>query len=144
MKNKILILSVLLIGVLFGLVSCQAVTKDLGGTTVINLEPNLKLEEITWKEDSIWYLTKPMLPEDIAETHTFEQQSNFGVFEGKVIIYESKADIKDIEEYKSWNKQFSMSWDEYLRYKECGYDIDDIMNNNIDYGKINEEESEIE
>ena len=42
------------------------------------------------KDDSLWYLTRPMTNEDIAETHTFQQQSNFGVFEGTVTIIESK------------------------------------------------------
>ena len=46
--------------------------------------------EITWKDNSLWYLTRPMTNEDIAETHTFQQQSNFGVFEGTVTIIESK------------------------------------------------------
>ena len=58
--------------------------------TTIKLEPNQKLEEITWKDNSLWYLTRPMTNEDIAETHTFQQQSNFGVFEGTVTIIESK------------------------------------------------------
>ena len=51
---------------------------------------NQKLEEITWKDDSLWYLTRPITDEDVAETHTFQQQSNFGVFEGTVTIIESK------------------------------------------------------
>ena len=70
--------------------SCQNVTKNFGGSTTIELEPNQKLEEITWKDDSLWYLTRPMTDDDIAETHTFQQQSNFGVFEGTVTIIEKK------------------------------------------------------
>ena len=73
-----------------GMTACQSVTKEFGGTTTIELEPNQKLEEITWKDDSLWYLTRPMMDDDIAETHTFQQSSNFGVFEGTVIIIESK------------------------------------------------------
>lgn len=37
----------------------------------MKLEPNQKLEEITWKDDSLWYLTRPMTDDDVAETHTF-------------------------------------------------------------------------
>ena len=76
--------------VMTGLTGCQTVTKDFGGSTTVELEPNQKLEEITWKDDSLWYLTKPMTDEDVAETHTFKQQSNFGVFEGTVTIIETK------------------------------------------------------
>lgn len=70
--------------------SCQIVTKNWGGDMTINLEPNQKLEEITWKDDSLWYLTRPMTEDDIAETHTFQQQTDFGVFEGTVTIVETK------------------------------------------------------
>ena len=49
-----------------------------------------KLEEITWKDASLWYLTRPMTEDDIAETHVFKQSSNWGVLEGTVTIVESK------------------------------------------------------
>lgn len=65
-------------------------TKSLGGNTTLELEPNEKLEEITWKDDSLWYLTRPMTEDDIAETHVFKQSSNWGVLEGTVTIVESK------------------------------------------------------
>lgn len=70
--------------------SCQTVTKNWGGDMTINLKPNQKLEEITWKDNSLWYLTRPMTENDIAETHTFQEQTDFGVFEGTVTIVESK------------------------------------------------------
>lgn len=71
------------------LAGCQNATKSFGGSVTITLEPNTKLELITWKDDSLWYLTRPMR-EDIAETHTYQQQSEFGVFEGTVTIVETK------------------------------------------------------
>ena len=52
--------------------------------------PNEKLEEITWKDDSLWYLTRPMKEDEEAETHTFRQDSEWGVFEGTVTIIERK------------------------------------------------------
>ena len=67
---------------------CQSVTKNYGGTTEITLDPGLKLEEITWKNNSLWYLTRPMRDDETAETHTFSESSNLGVFEGTVIIIE--------------------------------------------------------
>lgn len=72
------------------LVGCQSATRSLGGSTEIKLEPNTKLELITWKDDSLWYLTRPMTEDDIVETHTYQQQSEFGVFEGTVTIIETK------------------------------------------------------
>lgn len=40
-------------------------------------------------DDSLWYLTRPMRDDEEPETHTFQQSSEFGVFEGTVTIIES-------------------------------------------------------
>ncbi|MSS07123.1 hypothetical protein FYJ38_00520 [Clostridium sp. WB02_MRS01] len=90
MRNKIM--KLLAIGVLSAtlLTGCQSMTKSMGGNMTLELKPNQKLEEITWKDDSLWYLTRPMTENDIAETHTFQQSSNFGIVEGSVTIVESK------------------------------------------------------
>ena len=73
----------------------QTMTRTFGGDMVIELEPNEKLEHITWKDDdSLWYMTKPMTENDIAETHLFQQSSLFGVFEGTVTIVETKEETK--------------------------------------------------
>lgn len=69
----------------------QGMTKDMGGSTTIELEPNTKLEEITWKDNSLWYLTRPMTDDDVAETRTFRESSEYGVFEGTVTIIEKKT-----------------------------------------------------
>lgn len=92
MKNKIL--SITLIGAisLVLLSGCQSAAKSMGGSMTLKLEPNQKLEEITWKDDSLWYLTRPMTKDDMAETHTFQQTTNFGVFEGTVTIIETKSE----------------------------------------------------
>ena len=73
------------------LTGCQNTTKNWGGSMTIELPKGQKLEEITWKGDSdLWYLTRPMTKDDVAETHVFRESSNFGALEGKVIIVESK------------------------------------------------------
>lgn len=69
----------------------QGMTKDMGGSTTIELEPNTKLEEITWKDNYLWYLTRPMTDDDVAETHTFRESSEYGVCEGTVTIIEKKT-----------------------------------------------------
>lgn len=70
----------------------QAMTKSMGGDMTLELEPGQKLEEITWKDDSLWYLTRPMREDEVPETHTFQQSTEFGVFEGTVTVVESKGD----------------------------------------------------
>lgn len=64
--------------------------KHFGGTIEIILESNQKLVDVTWKETSIWYLTKPMSPTDVSETYIFQEESSFGIIQGKVIFIESK------------------------------------------------------
>lgn len=87
MKKKIAAIA-LCIGMLAGsLTGCQSVTKSWGGTTTLDLDPGLKLEEITWKDSDLWYLTRPMRDDEVAETHTFSQSADIG-FEGKVIVIE--------------------------------------------------------
>lgn len=84
---KKIFFAALLSMMLFGLTACQSTTKNLGGTTTIKLKPGVKLEEITWKDDDLWYLTRPMRDNESAETHTFDQSTDFG-FKGQVIIIE--------------------------------------------------------
>jgi len=64
--------------------------KTFGGTANVNLEPNRKLVTVTWKDDQIWYLTRPMDSSEKAETYNFQEESSWGVIEGTVVIIESK------------------------------------------------------
>lgn len=64
--------------------------KNFGGTANVNLEPNRKLVTVTWKEDQIWYLTRPMDSSEKAETYNFQEESSWGMIEGTVVIVESK------------------------------------------------------
>ena len=90
MRKKILTMTAIVSVLILGLNGCQTTTKNWGGNTTLELEPNEKLEEITWKDDSLWYLTRPMTENDIAEIHVFKQSANWGVLEGTVTIVESK------------------------------------------------------
>ena len=64
--------------------------KSFGGTATVNLPQGQKLVNITWKEDQIWYLTRPMNSADTAETYTFQEESSYGMMEGTVVLKESK------------------------------------------------------
>ena len=88
MKKKICV--ALAIMATLSLAGCQVTTRKWGGSTTIELDPNLKLEEITWKDDSLWYLTRPMTKDDVAETHTFKESSNLGIIQGTVTVIEKK------------------------------------------------------
>lgn len=90
MKKKILVVTIIAIMCIGLLTGCQSVAKNFGGSMTIELEPNTKLETITWKDDSLWYCTRPMRDNEKAETHTYQQSSNFGVLEGTITIVETK------------------------------------------------------
>jgi hypothetical protein len=86
MKKLIVILLMFLC-----LTSCeQSITRTMGGTTKIELEPGEKLVEATWKGDDIWYLVEPMDSDYVPKTKTFKESSRIGVLEGKVIFYEKR------------------------------------------------------
>ena len=73
------------------LISCdQIITRTMGGTTKIELEPGEKLLECTWKGNEIWYLVEPMDSDYIPKTKIFKESSKAGILEGKVIFYEKK------------------------------------------------------
>jgi len=65
-------------------------SRTWGGTATVDLEPGQKLVEVTWKEASIWYLTEPMEPGYEPKTKVFQEDSRFGVMEGKVIFIEHR------------------------------------------------------
>ena len=91
MKKKIIA------GILMGAIAlsgtgCNHIAKNYGGTMTVPLQPDTKLVNVTWKNDSLWILTKPMEADDSAETYMFKEDSNFGIFEGTVYFVETKSE----------------------------------------------------
>ncbi|UGO51021.1 signal peptide-containing lipoprotein [Bacillus phage vB_BanS_Nate] len=87
--KKFLVGLALVVG-LTGLTGCQMATRKMGGSYDVNLPKGEKLVNVTWKESSLWYMTRPMTPEDKVETYKFKEDSTFGVMEGTVTIKESR------------------------------------------------------
>ncbi len=88
MKRSFLAAAVLLI-----ISSCteNERAKDFGGTATVDLPAGQKLVTVTWKEgNNLWYLTKPMTSIDVAETYSFQEESSWGMWEGTVVIKETK------------------------------------------------------
>lgn len=84
------ILSIITVG--FLMVSCtqNERVKSWGGEGTINLPKGRKLVNATWKGDHIWYLTRQMKSDDVAETYQFQEESSWGVVEGTFNIVEEK------------------------------------------------------
>ena len=85
-------ITILLLMASIGLISCSENNraKVWGGTMKVELSAGQKLVDVTWKENSLWYMTKPMNETDVAERYEFVENSNWGVVEGKVIFIETK------------------------------------------------------
>jgi hypothetical protein len=81
-----------LVGLCFTIPACtdNEKARNYGGTETINLEAGRKVMNVTWKEQNIWVLTRPMHPNDTAETVIFQEKSSYGVYEGKIVLVESK------------------------------------------------------
>lgn len=90
MKKKIIAGIMLLVVMGFSLTGCKSVAKKMGGTISIDVPKGQKVIEATWKDSDVWYLTRPMREDEKPEIFTLQEDSNFGIMEGKVIFKESK------------------------------------------------------
>lgn len=77
---------------LLALASCtqNQRAKGWGGTASVALPANQKLVTATWKDQELWYLTRPMRANETPETYTLNESSSWGMVEGKVVFTESK------------------------------------------------------
>ena len=86
MKRVLLGLSAI---VLFASCTENQKARAFGGTETINLEPGVRLVNMTWKGkdgSDLWVLTKK--DTTAPTTYSFKEKSNFGVWNGEVIVIE--------------------------------------------------------
>jgi len=81
---------VIMMGVIATSCTENSRVKAWGGEGTINLPKGRKLVNVTWKETEVWYLTKPMDSNDVAETYQFQEESSWGLVEGTYNIVETK------------------------------------------------------
>lgn len=95
-KERIVILLVvgLLLGATAMLVSwgcnSQYAARKMGGTATITLPHGTKLVNITWKESSLWYLTRQRRKDEPIDSYVFQEDSVFGLMGGTVNIKEQE------------------------------------------------------
>lgn len=89
MKRIILIFTAIICIVL---TSCtrQQMTREFGGKMEIRLPAGQELMMVTWKENDLFYLTRPMTPDYTPVTKTFQESSSFGIMESTVLFIESR------------------------------------------------------
>ena len=71
----------------------QSLARYVGGKEDIYLDPGQKLQEVTWKDENLWILTRDMREEEFAESYVFAEKDVMGILEGTIHIYET--DDKD-------------------------------------------------
>ena len=74
------------------LTSCtmQTISRHVGGSFTIELDPGQKLVEATWKDANLWVLTAPMDSTYTPQTLILKEYSEFGVLEGEIKFIESR------------------------------------------------------
>ena len=71
--------------------SGNVIAKKLGTSGgVMNLPPNYKLVLVTWKQDSMWVLYRPMRKDEVPEEYIYQEDSTYGIIEGTIRIKESR------------------------------------------------------
>ncbi len=61
-----------------------------GGHSTLQLPRGHKLVTVTWKEDNIWVLSRKMHRDESPEKYLFQEDSSWGVLEGKVYLEERR------------------------------------------------------
>ena len=83
---------ILLLTISICLCSCneQERTRVCGGEMTINLPAGQELMMVTWKDNDLFYLTRPMSPDYVPVTKIFKESSSYGVIESTVYFKESR------------------------------------------------------
>lgn len=94
-KNPVLwmTLSCIIFGVLLACTSNDN-AKNYGGTSYVKVEPGRKFINVTWKDNNLWVLTRKMKEGEKPEEYEFKETSDYGVWEGKLIIQEQEPETK--------------------------------------------------
>lgn len=90
MKKFILILIGVISLISFSSCTEQVRTRQWGGEMTIELPAGQELMMVTWKDDDLFYLTRPMTSDYDPVTKTFKESSSWGVLESTVYFKESR------------------------------------------------------
>lgn len=61
--------------------SGSVIAKNVGGYAEIELPPNNKLTLVTWKDDNLWILYRPMRKDEEPEVYVYREDSQFNLIE---------------------------------------------------------------
>ena len=83
---------ILIITISICLCSCteQERTRACGGEMTINLPAGQELMSVTWEDNDLFYLTRPMASDYVPVTKVFQESSSWGVTRSTVYFKESR------------------------------------------------------
>ena len=84
----IIAIVLILAAVVFQFFGSKAATKVWGGSTTIDLPQGRKAVTASWKDNSVWVITREAKDGEKPETLSYKEYSNYGVIQGEVIIRE--------------------------------------------------------
>jgi len=79
----------LVVVALFGCTE-QQLARNWGGTDHVELPAGQKLVTLTWHDDDLWYLTRPMRADEEPETYTLSESASWGIVQGEVVFVERR------------------------------------------------------
>jgi hypothetical protein len=68
----------------------QKLVRSYGASSTVYLKRGEHLVNVTWKDSSLWTLTRPLHQGEEPTTYTFKEESVYGVLEGEVTLVEAK------------------------------------------------------
>jgi len=86
MKKNILLS--LVTAIAFASCTENQMAKQFGGTMKVDLPVGTEFVNATWKNDELWYIYRDRKPGESIDTITMQENSNFGLIEGKVVFKE--------------------------------------------------------
>lgn len=87
--TKQLIVGALSLAIILSSCSDNTRAKVYGGTKTIDLPKGQRFIDMQWKGESIWYLTRPLEPNEKPRSYRFQESSKAGIIEGTIIVNES-------------------------------------------------------
>ena len=91
MNIKTILLVAVLLASIFAVGCDNFLAKNGGGNITKTLPAGRKLVNVSWKDNDLWFLTRPMVEGEKPETYVYSESSAMGIAEGSVTIIEQAA-----------------------------------------------------
>ena len=88
--KKFLIGLVIALSLVFTGCSQQTLVREFGGSMTVELPAGEELMEATWKDDALFYLTRPMSEDYTPTKKIFREKAPYGIMESTITFVERR------------------------------------------------------